>query len=123
MYGLGVALSTGSHRIFLALAAARRPPKLFNSQVAAVGYGVTALAGLYTLYYFVFVLVGHLLWAFLCQFLCAERRSLRRIGVSRWRAPAGLRRVFAMACVHAFTPALLCRQQSCRRPGQPSGIC
>ena len=80
MYGLGMALSTAATGFFWVW---QRPGTLQSCSTrrwAAVGYGVTALAGLYTLYYFVFVLVGHLLWAFLCQFLCAERRSLRRVG-------------------------------------------
>ncbi|MBK8798083.1 MAG: hypothetical protein IPM07_17895 [Anaerolineales bacterium] len=77
MYGLGMALSTAGTAFFwiwqrrLAASAGWR-----GWLWPALGYTVVMTAGLYTLYYFAFLLAGHLLWAALVY-----RRALRRLAV------------------------------------------
>lgn len=73
MYGLGMALSLVSTTYFWrwqgeAASGARR------RNWAAIGYILATTAGLYTLYYFVFVPAAHLLWA-----AVAQRRTWRRL--------------------------------------------
>ncbi|MFO7635260.1 MAG: hypothetical protein R6W76_22130 [Caldilinea sp.] len=77
MYGLGMTLSTASTALFWVWQQqpadlARRRSRLWS----AVGYVVVTAMGLYSLYYFIFVPAGHLLWA-----LIVYRRDLHRF----WR--------------------------------------
>ncbi|HHY56077.1 MAG TPA: hypothetical protein GYA08_11640 [Chloroflexi bacterium] len=79
MYGLGMALSSLSTVFFWRWQApAERDTR--GRRWNAIGYILTTTAGLYTLYYFVFVPAAHLLWA-----MIVHRHALRRL----WSLIAG----------------------------------
>ncbi|GIV68378.1 hypothetical protein [Caldilinea sp.] len=72
MYGLGMALSIASTAFFWEW---MQPPSRERTGCwPPVGYALVTAAGLYTLYYFVFVPLGHLAWT-----LIAHRRRRHRI--------------------------------------------
>jgi hypothetical protein len=73
MYGLGMTLSIASTFFFWRWRQAVNDGKQRRRVWLMVGYVAATLAGLYTLYYFVFIPVGHLLWA-----LFVHRQNLRR---------------------------------------------
>jgi len=73
MYGLGMTLSIASTLCFWRWQQATNDGKQQQQFWLAAGYVILTLTGLYTLYYFVFIPVGHLLWA-----LIAYRRRLHR---------------------------------------------
>ncbi|GIK71828.1 MAG: hypothetical protein BroJett021_08160 [Chloroflexota bacterium] len=73
MYGLGMTLSIASTLFFWRWRQAANDGKQQRQVWLMVGYVAATLAGLYTLYYFVFIPVGHLLWA-----LFVHRQAVRR---------------------------------------------
>ncbi|MCS6828395.1 MAG: hypothetical protein NZ553_17405 [Caldilinea sp.] len=72
MYGLGMALSIASTAFFWEWM--QPPSRERTRRWSPVGYAVVTAAGLYTLYYFVFVPLGHLAWT-----LIAHRRGRPRL--------------------------------------------
>lgn len=64
MYGLGMTLSLVSTTFFWHWRQATESGCHRRRFGFLVGYVVATIAGLYTLYYFAFVLLGHLVWAF-----------------------------------------------------------
>jgi hypothetical protein len=75
MYGLGMALSTAGTAFFWSWQRRLATSARWREWLwPALGYTIVMTAGLYTLYYFAFLLAGHLLWAALVY-----RRALRRL--------------------------------------------
>lgn len=74
MYGLGMALSLMSTACFWGWQG-ETPHGVCGRRWAAIGYILATTAGLYTLYYFVFVPAAHLLWA-----VVVHRHRWRRLG-------------------------------------------
>lgn len=87
MYGLGMALGLASTACFWVWM--QSPGRALHRRWPLVGYALTTAAGLYTLYYFVFVPLGHLAWT-----LVIHRRNRRRIG-SVVAVQAGVAAMFA----------------------------
>jgi hypothetical protein len=77
MYGFGMALSIASTACFwewMQAASRTSSGRAVHRRWPLIGYVLTTAAGLYTLYYFVFVPLGHLAWT-----VVIHRRDPRRI--------------------------------------------
>lgn len=73
MYGLGMTLSIASTLLFWRWRVGANRSRWWQVRHVA-GYVIITTAGLYTLYYFIFIALGHLLWA-----LIIYRRHLHRL--------------------------------------------